>query len=225
MSYPHDRNNPGRDYSDDEATRAFSQVPPEEEPTIGYRPPTDPYRSAYGQGYDNTHRDSTDHAEGSQGYSHAPGPGDSPVTRYQQAQEHISDLEHDKLDLEDEVQQLKPFKAWTIALAILTALLLLLFLWALLFSGNREQVATVGENGQPTVTQTQSTTLTETRNARPPETITQTQTETATKTETATQTQTTSVTVTPGATPGTSGEEGNPDEGQGLFGRIGDAVR
>lgn len=210
MSYPHDRNNPGRDYSDDEATRAFSQVPPEEEPTIGYRPVSDPYSRAYEQGHDDTYRDSS-------GYQQTTGPGDSPVTRYQQAQEHISDLEHDKLDLEDEVQQLKPFKAWTIALGILTVLLLILFLWALLFSGNREQSATVGENGQPTVTQTQSTTLTETRNAKPQDKVTETKVETETATKTQTETQTTSVTVTPTSAPGQDGA----NEGEGLLGRIG----
>lgn len=225
MSRPYDPNDPrgasgsgsypDHDYDygspdDDTATRAFSQVPPEQPGTN---------QSNYGYGY--TNQSNQEPVRPAQGQSRPR--GDAPVTQYEQAQAHITELEHDKADLNEEVESLRPFKAWAMGLGALAALLLVGLLISIFTSG-ANTTATIGEDGAPTVTETSEVTTTRTVDrggGQPPVTETETQTSTATETQTQTETQVSTVTVTPTQTsnPNNPGGQDNGG-GEGVLGGL-----
>lgn len=214
MSHPHDPDNPQgprdpRDYdsnqgpySDDPPTRAFSQVPDDSD-----YPDADTSRAAgYGSGQDSAYSQGQ-----GQGQQHTAGPGDSPVTHYQQSQEQIAALQHENADQAEQIDKLAPFRTWAIILGIIAAVLLAVLIALLLVGENEaDRTTTVGDDGQTTVTET--ATVTSTESERRPDALTitetetdrqtETQTETTTQTQVQTETQTTSVTVTPTDVPG-----------------------
>lgn len=210
-----DDRHPDHDHGIDDQTptRAFSQMP--EEP--GHRMQPD-----YGYRYDRFEGDDYGHRH-NRPEEGAAGPGDSPVTHYQQVQQENEDLRRENSELDQQVQHLKSFRTWTIVLAGLVVLLLLGLLLQILTPGS-DRNTTVGEDGRTTVVETSEVTTTRTVDrggGQPPVTETRTEVSTATETQTATQTQTTSVTVTraPEADQGDPGDQ-EQEQGGGLFGGL-----